>query len=216
MEDASAANRKALDDSMKEKRRLSQLRVEVTREHVKKLANLPKNWKESDAVFAARKLDLDVEYQEALTRIENLIRIEEDTQYAARESLAKATLQREQALANLENAAYTGRRAPIGEGIRLTEDDFRKAQKSVPLVAHIWFLAAFVVVVFAFVSSNSSPTPVGITEFVAALLVAIGFGIRADRYARRAELRAEERLRGEAEGDRPGAGQATPPAGDIS
>jgi hypothetical protein len=215
MEDVFDANRKALEDSKKARRLLSQQRVEITREYQKKLANLPKGWKESDAVYDARKLDLEVEYQGALTSIENLLRIEDDRQHAAREALAKAALQRNEALTNLEKAAYTDRRAPIGEGIRLTEEDFRKAQKSVPLVAHIWFLAAFVVVVFAFVSSNSSPTPVGIAEFVAALLIVVGFGIRADRYARRAELRAEERLRGEAEGARPVAGQATPPAGDI-
>lgn len=206
MEDEFASYRMALAESAKERRRLSLLREEKVREYQTKVDNM-KQRGESPQAFAARKLVVEAEGREALTAIENMLRIEDDREHAAREGLAKAARQRAGALASLEDAAYTGRRAPIGEGIRLTEKDFQNAQKSVPLVAFVLSLAAVILAVVVIASSISAPTGISVAEFVFALLVAVAFGIRADYFARRADRRAEE---GRAEGA--GASQSPPAA----
>ncbi|GAA4034243.1 hypothetical protein GCM10023063_17770 [Arthrobacter methylotrophus] len=215
MENETAGHRMALTRSAKEIKRLSTVRAEQVQTYERKLRDMRQGKTESDDAFRTRKIVVEAEFREALTALENMVRIEDEKEYAARESLARAAGRRNEALANLEGAAYAGRRAPIGEGIRLSEKDFQKAQSSVPLAAHVLFFIALIVVVFAANAKQELPTWLSIIEFSVTLLIPVIFGLRADYFARRADRRAEEKLHDEeAERERFAPTQASPAMND--
>lgn len=140
-----------------------------------------------------RKAELSIEqagYARRLAEIEDLIEAQRNIERGARRDLAARNQALDATLEKQEIKAYQFRRPPVGQGVRLTEADFRKALDSVP--SSVFFLSILGVVLIAFVaiSSLSIPTWISVILLVASLVVPNAISLWGIYYARRADVRA--------------------------
>jgi hypothetical protein len=127
-----------------------------------------------------------------LARNERDIQAQKVKERAARKALAEQNRVEDSALATLENNAYLARRPPVGEGVRLTDDDFRKAQASVPLSVFMLAMLGVTLIAVVSISSLSLPGWLSIAIAVLALAVPTMLGALQVHYARLGENRARK------------------------
>jgi len=166
--------------------KLCNQRVELVKELERKRARLRRD---ANVVESAQ-LDLMVaECNARLATIERDIEVHKSEERTARTKLAKSNSALDKSLESIEVGAYKVRRPPAGQGVRLTEADFRSAQSSVP--QGVFLAALFAVVLMAVVSVANLSLP----DWLSILIAIVGFGVATAiglvqiHYARLAEIR---------------------------
>lgn len=127
-----------------------------------------------------------------LARIEKDIEAERTKERRARDELARKNQLLDEALEKREVQAYRVRRPPVGQGVRLTESDFRRAQNSVPMSAFVLALFAVVLIAVVAVANTQLPDWVSLSLAIVSFVVAVVFGLSQWVYAARADARAVE------------------------
>lgn len=127
-----------------------------------------------------------------LARNERDIQAQKVKERAARKALAEQNRVEDSALATLEKNAYLARRPPVGEGVRLTDDDFRQAQASVPQSVFMLAMLGVTLIAVVSISSLSLPGWLSIAIAVLALAVPTMLGALQVHYARLGENRARK------------------------
>jgi hypothetical protein len=125
-----------------------------------------------------------------LAGLERDIQFQRSKVRAARSALVKKNTSLDAALEEEEARAHRSRRPPVGQGVRLSEEDFRRAQNSVPQVAFVVAVLAVVVMALFTVSALSLPTVLSAVLACIGLALTAVFGIGGLVYARRADIRA--------------------------
>ncbi|MDQ1060364.1 hypothetical protein QFZ23_004265 [Arthrobacter globiformis] len=178
-----------------ELKRLSLKRQDLVRQYDAEQKSLKPRYNESEQAAAARKNTLEVDFHTKLVRLEEEMHQVFARERNAREQLAESSRKLDEQLRAVETRAYATTRPPLGPGLRLTEQDYRQAQKSIPPFA---FFMAISAVVFVSVVANSNPDlPLELTiaQSLLGLAVPTVIGLRANYYAKRNDRRAEEQLK---------------------
>ena len=177
----------AIVDASSEIERLAGKRVDLVKEQERIRGRLARN------PGATQKTQFEQEvatYDRKLAQLEQQIEFQKTKVRGARDSLAKKNRLLDAALEQLEAETHRARRPPVGQGIRLSEEDFRRAQSSVPQLAFVSALIAVVVVAVFAISSLSLPTWISILLTSIGLALTAVFGVGGLYYARRADQRA--------------------------
>ena len=169
--------------------RLSRQRVQLVRDVDRARARFgPGN---GAAEQAGRQAD-EAEVVARLAVIERDIEVQRVRERDARTELAKRNKSSDESLEKLEADAYRSRRPPTGQGIRLTESDFRRAQDSVPQGVFYAALLGVAVIAVVALSNLSLPNWLSILLAIASLVVPTALGLWAIYYARRQDKRASQ------------------------
>ena len=175
--------------------RLSARRRELVRQYETEQKYFKPKYNESEQAVSARKATLDLIFHKKLIRLEEEMHQLFARERNAREQLAEASHKLNEQLRSVETRAYAIDRPPLWQGLRLTEQDYRQAQRSIPSLA---FFTAISAVVFVSVAATSSPDlPLWLTigQSLLGLAVPTVIGLRANYFAKRNDRRAEEQLR---------------------
>ncbi|MET4581593.1 hypothetical protein ABIE21_001083 [Conyzicola nivalis] len=164
--------------------------VELVKELERKRARFGRG---ADVVESAQFALIVAECDARLATIERDIEAQRSRERTARTQLAKSNSALDEALEGLEVRAYTVRRPPAGQGVRLTDADFRSAQSSVP--QGVFLAALFAVVLMAVVSVANLSLP----DWLSILIAVVGFGVATIiglvqiHYARLNEMRERKK-----------------------
>jgi hypothetical protein len=167
--------------------RLARLRVQITAD----LEKLRQRHGSRVAANAHADFELSVATSERkLAEVEREVQAQRSKVRASRGALAVKNQNLDDILERNEAEAHRARRPPIGQGLRLSKDDFRRAQNSVPQVAFVVALLAVVVLALFVVSSLSLPTVLSVVLACIGLALTAAFGVGGLVYAHRADVRA--------------------------
>lgn len=140
---------------------------------------------ETEAAHQARRERQEAEAQERLAALEHKIELARRREREARSNLAAATQRLDQALVAEESRAFARRRPPSGQGPPLlTEDEFRRAQSSVPQWAFFAALTAVTAMAALAVTAGEVSDWVSVTFGVAGLVLPVALGLRANHLAK--------------------------------
>jgi hypothetical protein len=174
--------------------RLNVKRRELVRQYDASQNSFKPKYNESEQAVSARKNALEVNFHKDMIRLEEEMHQLLARERNAREQLAEATHKLDEHLRAVESQAYATARPSLGQGLRLTEQDYRQAQRSVPPIAFFTAISAVVFVSVAATSNPDLPLELTIAQSLLGLAVPTVIGLRANYFAKRNDRRAEEQL----------------------
>ncbi|QSZ53893.1 hypothetical protein RI444_08695 [Paenarthrobacter sp. AT5] len=115
--------------------RLNVKRRELVRQYDASQDSFKPKYNESEQAVSARRIALEVNFHKDMIRLEEEMHQLLARERNAREQLAEATHKLDEHLRAVESQAYATARPPLGRELRLTEQDYRQAQRGVPPIA---------------------------------------------------------------------------------
>ena len=128
-------------------------------------------------VLAAERLRQRAVLEEVVAKCEERLARNQATDRRAREQLARTSRSEDEAVYALEATQYARRRPPMGQGLAISEEDYRRALNAVPA----WVVALFAGVVLALTvlrsSASGSSTLDAVSQVVTVVVAIASLGV---------------------------------------